>query len=218
MNKYLKIFLLGLSISFVGTLPLGTLNITTFHIAATKNITEALFFIGAAVAVELIVVMLTLSGANRFKSGVKTLHYLLLPAAALMVYLSVNSFLSAQSSNNPEMKTTIFPLIHSSIILGFVLSAINPLHIPFWAGWNSYLLTNKSLDNSKGMISLYMIAVAAGSIAGFLVFVFAGQMVFSNYYKYSMTINIATGSLYLIFAGYLLIRFYKNNLRLTFQE
>lgn len=218
MNKYLKIFLLGFSISFVGTLPLGTLNITTFHLAATKNIAEALLFVGAVVAVEMIVVRLTLSGASRFNPGEKTLHYLLLPAAALLVYLSVNSFLSAHNSNNPEMNSTLFPLIHSSIILGLVLSALNPLHIPFWAGWNSYLLTNKSLDYSKGMIPLYMTAVAAGSIAGFLVFVFAGQMVFSNYYKYSMTINIATGSLYLIFAGYLLILFFKNNLRLNVQS
>ena len=60
MPKLLRIFITGLFISFLGTLPLGTLNIAAMQIAVSDGIWPALNFAIGVLLVEIIYVRISL--------------------------------------------------------------------------------------------------------------------------------------------------------------
>lgn len=209
----LKIFSSGLLISFLGTLPLGTLNVTAFQIAASQNVNEALSFASAVIFVELIVVLITLYGANKINLNSKLFVFILPVGIFLSTHLAILSFANAFNHQSVEQNSYLFPMIRSSFALGLLLSAINPMHFPFWMTWNSVLISKKTLSNDKGIYPSYVTGIGLGSIAGLLIFIFAGKIIVQTYQQYSFIISFIMGFLYSFFALFLLYRFYENHLK-----
>jgi hypothetical protein len=105
-------------------------------------------------------------------------------------------------------------MIHSPILLGLLLSILNPLHIPFWMGWNAALIGKGLLENTKKMHRLYMRGIGVGSMAAYFIFIFSGNFIFKNYQQYNYIIAFILGILYLVFSIYISFLFFKNLLKL----
>lgn len=88
MKKLIQIGGTGFLISFLGALPLGTLNVTTFQIAAVKEVSSALWFALAVVLVELIEVRLTLDWKGAIHLEHRLFYYVLPTASAVLLYLA----------------------------------------------------------------------------------------------------------------------------------
>lgn len=217
MNKYAKIGFSGLLVSFLGALPLGTLNITAFDIAASQSLTSAMWFAAAVVLVELIVVRLTLFGNERLQFGERLSNYLIPFGIALLLYLAITSFMASAQISEMGSKVNLLPQINSAFILGFLLSALNPLHIPFWMTWNKVLASKRILETSKKSYTLYITGIGIGSLMGLGVFIFAGKYIFTNYESYGMITNLLMGLLYLGFSIYLMFLLVKKRLKLKTQ-
>lgn len=218
MKRRLKIYSSGLLISFFGSLPFGSLNITVFQISASQTTNAALIFALAAILVELAIVRLSLSLTDKLKTGSKLFTYLIPVTIILLLFLAFSNFRSASNSSGIELSKSPFPLIQSPFFLGLLMSALNPMHLPFWTGWNSVLIAKNTLDRQPGMFSFYISGIALGSIAGFLVFIFAGQLIFKNYTKYSALISTGMSLFYLGFALYLITTYFKNRNNKVTQE
>ncbi|MET1257735.1 LysE family transporter [Flagellimonas sp. DF-77] len=201
-------------ISFVGALPLGSLNITAFDIAANDGFTSAIGFALAAIVVELIYVRLTLLGNRKLVVGDRFARYALPFAAALLLYLAIASFYTAKVSVDVPIGPMLFPKIASPILLGLLLSALNPLQIPFWMLWNKYLLDKGILVHQRSSYAGYMMGIGSGTFLGLLVFMFLGRFIVSNYEGYHEVTNTILGILYLGFSCYLLILLYKKRTNL----
>lgn len=217
MVKYLKVGFYGFVISFLGTLPLGTINITAFNIAASTSINDAVWFIVAVVFVELMVVLLTLMGNEKINFEGKLFFYLIPIGAAVLLYMAAHSFITASSVEELNSTTPIFPGIQSSFILGILLSTLNPMHIPFWMTWNRILMAKRTLHKTKRSYTTYISGIGIGSLVGLLLFIFAGSHIFQNYDQYSMIINLSLGILYLGFSIYLIFLLYEKHLKLKIQ-
>jgi len=218
MNKYAKIGFSGLLVSFLGALPLGTLNITAFDIAASQNLVSAMWFAIAVVLVELVVVGLTLLGNERLQFGEKVSYYLIPFGIILLVYLSITSFMASTQISEVESKIHVLPQNSSAFLLGLLLSALNPLHIPFWMAWNKVLSSKGILDTSKGAYTLYILGIGAGSLMGLGLFIFIGKYLFTNYNSYGMLANLLTGLLYLGFSIYLVSLLVKKRFKFKTQQ
>ncbi|MEX0314582.1 LysE family transporter [Flagellimonas sp. 2504JD4-2] len=214
MNKYAKIGFSGLLVSFLGALPLGTLNITAFDIAASQSLVSAMWFAAAVVLVELIVVRLTLFGNERLQFGEKLSYYLIPFGIILLLYLAIKSFMASSQISEMGSSVHLLPQISSAFVLGFLLSALNPLHIPFWMTWNKVLASKGILETSKKSYSLYILGIGVGSLMGLGLFIFAGKYIFTNYESYSMLTNLLMGLLYLGFSIYLMFLLVKKRLKL----
>ncbi len=217
MNKYAKIGFSGLLVSFLGALPLGTLNITAFDIAASQSLVSAIWFAIAVVLVELIVVRLTLFGNEKLELGEKLSYYLIPFGILLLLYLAVGSFMASSQISEMGSRINLLPKISSAFLLGFLLSALNPLHIPFWMTWNKVLTSKGILETSKKSYSLYILGIGIGSLMGLGVFIFTGKYIFSNYESYSMLTNLLMGLLYLGFSIYLMFLLVKKRLKFKTQ-
>ena len=64
MNKLIKIFFWGLTISFLGSLPLGTLNVAAMQIGIQESVKEAIYFSIGSLLVEMIYVRISLVGID----------------------------------------------------------------------------------------------------------------------------------------------------------
>ena len=215
MSKHVKILISGLVISFLGSLPLGTLNTTAFQISASQSTNEAIVFAFAVVIVELTVVYITLIYASKINFKSKLFSYILPVSIVLLVYLSISNFMSFDDSQHFSKTSYVFPLIKSSFLLGLLLSILNPLHIPFWMGWNSILIEKRKLNNAPGMYPSYISGIGLGSLGSLMIFIFAGKFIYQNYQQYNYIIAFIMGCLYLGFSFYLFVIFYKNHLKLN---
>ncbi len=209
MEKYIKVGFAGLLVSFLGALPLGTLNLTAFDIAASQSIISAFWFAIAVVLVELIVVRLTLYGNERLHLGEKVTFYLIPFGIVLLLYLAFSSFSASASFTEMGSKVAMLPELNSAFLLGLLLSALNPLHIPFWMTWNKVLSTKKVLEPSKRSYAFYLFGIGTGTMTALGIFIFLGQKLFTNYESYSMLTNLFMGLLYLGFSFYLMFLMIK---------
>ncbi|MEA1786743.1 LysE family transporter [Arenibacter sp. GZD96] len=217
MIKHINILLAGLLISFLGALPLGTLNITAFQIAAMQNVPDALWFAIAVVVVELVVVRITLVIAHKIDFSDKFFAYVFPIAALLLMYLAISSFITSGNAQELDAGTTLFPFVKSTFILGILLSILNPMHLPFWMSWNSILFERKTLEKRLSMYAMYITGIGVGSITALFIFIFAGKHIFQNYQQYNYLLAFIMGCLYLGFSFYLLYLLYKNHVKLNIQ-
>src|SRR4051794_1589600 len=68
------------------------------------------------------------------------------------------NFGEAYTAINMEGISSIVPAeSKGAFFSGMLLSALNPLHIIFWLGWNTVLIEKKILQKSKGNYSIYTI-------------------------------------------------------------
>jgi|UPI00055B574E threonine/homoserine/homoserine lactone efflux protein len=209
MQNYIKVCFSGLLISFLGALPLGTLNLTAFDIAASQDLVSALWFSVAVVLVELIVVRLTLFGNERLQLSDKLMIYLLPLGILLLLYLSITSFVDAASVSKASSKVNLLPQLQSTFVLGLLLSALNPLQIPFWMTWNKVLEKKDVLTASKSSYTFYLVGIGLGTMLGLAIFMLLGNSVFTNYGNYGLITNLLMGVLYLGFSFYLMFIFFK---------
>ena len=213
MTKYFKIFTYGLLISFLGSLPLGTLNVTAFQISSSQSLDAAILFALAVVIVELIAVRLTLIGLEKMSVSENLSIYLYPLGIALLFYLAISNFLALKDPIELNTNRASFFSIQSPFLLGVLLSVLNPLQIPFWLGWNRFLMLKNILNAKKGIWSLYMFGIGLGTLISLLVFIYAGTYIFKNYQQYNYVIIFVLGVIYLGFSIYLMILFYKKHLK-----
>ncbi|UII80309.1 LysE family transporter [Flagellimonas sp. CMM7] len=214
MNKLIRIGFTGFLISFLGSLPLGTLNVTAFHIAVFEGVNDLIWFALAVVLIELVVVRITLNwSSNTLDLRNRAFLYIMPVAVLVLFYLSISSFMLIGEKKELGADLHLIPMIKSFFLLGLLLSALNPMHFPFWLGWNSFLKSKQLLNTNRGMYFFYLFGIGTGSSTGLFVFILTGQFIFKNIQQYNYIISFIMGCLYLGFSLYMLFIFYKNHFK-----
>jgi threonine/homoserine/homoserine lactone efflux protein len=170
----LRLFLTGMLISFLGTLPMGTLNMSAMQIAVTDGYRPALLFALGALLIEVAYVRLTLVAMGWFRQHKRLLVIMEWITLLIITVLAVSSFYTAL---HPTLKanTILSNSIHR-FWLGAGMSAINPLQIPFWFGWST-VLTGKGVLVRQGYNYVYyVLGIGIGTFIGFAVFIFGGKL------------------------------------------
>ena len=205
MNSLVSIFFTGLFISFLGTLPLGSLNIAAMQVAISENIKKAIGFSLGVALVEIIYVRICLQGVNWVADHGQLFYILEWISVFVFIALAISSMLAARSKN--EHKKNI--LLNNTINrfwLGFTMSAINPVQIPFWFIWSTSLLSQKILLPQPAFFNSYTAGIGMGTLAGLGVFIFAGKWLLEKLNASHRIINWIVAAVFLISAGFQLYR------------
>lgn len=188
----------AIGISFIGSLPLGNLNMTAMYIAARRSVNAALLFALGAVLVEVIylrVSLMFISWIIEHKSLFKVLQW---GVVILFISLALNSFLAMDKhkKHSPVLQNT------NPLLLGFILNAVNPLQIPFWAGWALYLTSTKILTEGNTYYNIFSLSAGMGTFFALFIFIVLGTKL-SGYIKANtQKINLLMGVLFLLLATY----------------
>src|SRR5215218_1416728 len=95
MAKLLRIFFTGLFISFLGSLPLGTLNIAAMQISISDGVIPAIKFACGSLLAEMIYVRLSLIAMDWVRHQQKLFRILEWLTLGIVVALAVSSFYAA---------------------------------------------------------------------------------------------------------------------------
>ena len=198
MHPLLKIFFTGMLISFLGSLPLGTLNVAAMQIGITDGYTAAILFSLGSLLVEMIYVRVSLVGMDWISKQEKIFKVLEWVTLAIVVALAISSFHAAlhpKSGKNIILSSTL-----PRFVLGATMCAVNPVQIPFWFGWSTVLFTKKVLLPKNSHYNLYIIGIGIGTLIGNCVFIFGGQLIAEKLKSNQNILNWVIGGIFAITA------------------
>ncbi len=195
----LRVFLWGLLISFLGSLPLGTLNVAAMQIGMQEGIKNALYFSFGSLLVEMVYVRISLVGVDWIRKQEKLMKIMEWLTLAIIVALAVGSFIAATSEGNSAKNVILQNNVHR-FLLGMFMCAINPVQIPFWFGWSTVLFTKKILEPVKAQYNIYIIGIGLGTLAGNCVFIFGGQWLMQKIDNKQQYLNWVIGGIFALTA------------------
>jgi len=198
MSELIRVFFTGMVISLLGALPLGTLNVTAMQIAVQENSRNAIQFSIGVALVEILYVRISLKGMNWVMENQQIFNILEWCTVMLFIVLAVGSFLTARKSR--DQKNILLKNNMNRFFLGLTMSAINPVQIPFWFIWSTYLLSNQFLKSTAWHFNIYTAGIGAGTLAALALFIYAGKWVVNKLNASHRVINIAVGIIFLVSA------------------
>jgi len=163
-HPLIRIFFTGMLVSFLGSLPLGTLNIAAMQLAISDGVLAAMLFSTGSLLVEIIYVRLSLVAMDWVRKQEKLFKILEWATFVIVVALAASSFYAAL---HPSVEKNI--ILSSSLpplVLGMMMCAINPVQIPFWFGWSTVLFTKKILLPRKDHYNTYIFGIGLGTFLG----------------------------------------------------
>lgn len=204
MNRCVRIFFWGMMISFLGTLPLGTVNVTATNIAVHDGLHAGFIFSYGCIFIETVCLCIVLAAMDWISKRQKIFRLFEWLTTILILVMSAASFVAAY-----EMRSfgdNVFTAYHlSPFLLGLLLSSLNPLHIPFWIGWTTVLINKKVITPGKNYI-FYATGIIVGTLAGFALFIYGGNYIVVQAGNNQQLINWIVGFVLLITA---VVQFYK---------
>ena len=199
-----RIFITGLFISFLGSLPLGSLNIAAMQISITDGVSPAILFSLGSLLAEVIYVRLSLIAMDWIRKQQKLFRILEWVTLDIVVALAISSFYAA--AHPTVKKNVILSSTLNRFWLGLVMSAVNPMQIPFWFGWSTVLFTKKVLLPKASHYNFYIVGIGLGTLLGNCVFIFGGKLIADRLNSNQHVLNWVIGG---IFALTALIQLYK---------
>lgn len=199
MPKLLRIFSWGLLISFLGSLPLGTLNVAAMQIGIQESVKNALYFSFGSLLVEMIYVRISLVGVDWIRKQERLMKAMEWFTLIIIIALAAGSFVAATSKGGDAKNVFLENNMHR-FLLGMFMSAINPVQIPFWFGWSTVLFTKKILDPVKSQYNLYIVGIGLGTLIGNCVFIFGGKWLVQRISNSQQYINWVIGGIFAITA------------------
>jgi threonine/homoserine/homoserine lactone efflux protein len=204
MPKLFKVFLTGMLISFLGSLPLGTLNIAAMQIAISDGIKPAILFSLGSLTAEVVYVRLSLVAMDWVRKQQKLFKILEWVTLLVVVALAASSFYAAL---HPSVEENV--ILSSKVhryLLGLGMSAVNPVQIPFWFGWSTVLFTKGVLLPKNSHYNMYIIGIGLGTLIGNCLFIFGGRIIADKINNNQGVLNWVIGGIFAITA---LIQLYK---------
>ena len=95
MSKLWRVFFTGMLISFLGSLPLGTLNVAAMQISISDGVYPAILFSSGSLLAEMIYVRLSLIAMDWIRKQHKLFKMLEWVTLIIVVALAVSSFYAA---------------------------------------------------------------------------------------------------------------------------
>jgi threonine/homoserine/homoserine lactone efflux protein len=204
MSKLGRIFFTGMFISFLGSLPLGTLNIAVMQISISDGIFQASLFALGSLLAEIVYVRISLVAMDWVRKQHTLFRILEWVTLAIVVALAISSFYAA--THPSEKENVILSSTLNRFLLGLIMCALNPVQIPFWFGWSTVLFTKKILLPKNSHYNSYIGGIALGTIFGNCVFIFGGLLIANKLSGNQDILNWIIGG---IFALTALIQLYK---------
>ena len=185
-------------ISFLGSLPLGTLNIAAMQISISDGAWAAIQFSLGSLFAEMVYVRLSLVAMDWVRKNEFLFKILEWVTLVIVIVLAISSFHTAMSASQKENVFFDSPL--PKILLGFSMSAVSPAQIPFWFGWSTVLLTKKILLPVSKHYNFYIIGIGLGTLIGNCIFIFGGRLVAVKLENSHRVINYVIGGIFVVTA------------------
>lgn len=158
---HLILILLGIVLSFVGSIPFGTINVTVIESAISRGLRAAAWVTAGAALIEFIQALLALKFSGlitRYPLTEQILFWTSIPVFAGLGYYYLRQ---KPTSGHPQH----VPSHGQGFMKGVIVSSLNMLAIPYWIFYGTYLSSIGWMDLAQDMhILMFSSGVLAGSV------------------------------------------------------
>lgn len=193
-----KIFFWGMLISFLGSLPPGTINVSAAQLAVRDGESAALIFSAGAMLIEILYVRSMLIGMEWISKQYKLFRVFSWITVLLLFSMAVASIIAAVKMARFGNALPSFSGYH--FLFGVSLSVVNPLHIIFWMGWTSILFDKRILVASQVSYNVYVAGIGIGTMLGLTSFIYGGNYLTTILRDRQQVLNWFVGVILLITA------------------
>ena len=199
MLHLVYVLLIGFTISFLGQLPLGNMNLTATQLSVQENLRNAWKYGFGIVIVEIIYLRLALTGMDWVVEHKQLFTIMGWLTVIVFLVLGVLAFIMARKQTGAK-KGLLLNNKMNRFLLGVVVSGINPAQIPFWFLWSTQLLNSKVLMPTTSQFNIFTAGAGLGSLAGLAVYIHGGKWMLTKMKTSNKGLNIFMGIVF-IFAG-----------------
>jgi threonine/homoserine/homoserine lactone efflux protein len=192
---FLTLFL-GIILNMLGYIPPGNINLTVVQITITRGIRQALYFILAFSAVEVLFTFGVMRFVQWLSSEIKLGDIIDVIMILMFGVLGVITWRSRK-----EMPKTDYSN-KDSIRYGMLLGVLNPMQVPYWLFVGTYLISHEWID--IGYLSLSVFSIGSGIGAGLALYGFArfAQYIQEKFDLSSYIVNKSIAILFFALSGY----------------
>lgn len=196
---------LGLILSFLGQLPLGTMSMTATQIAVQDNFSKAWKYSAGVALVEMVYLRFVLSGLQWMMEHHWVFIFINWITVIFFFVLGVLSFIAAQKQDKAR-KALLLNNNLDRFFLGMSMSAMNPAQIPFWIIWSDYFLNLGWLKPGFVSFNFFTLGTGFGTIAGLSVYMYGGNWLISKIRTSNQTLNKILGIIFIVAAIIQIVR------------
>lgn len=180
--KALINLIVGLVVSLIGSLPLGYINIVAFEVFRLQGLSGLLSFLTGITIVEFVLILFILKGLQWLLEQRKLVQLTELLSIGFMIFLAFTFYNRQIISIGETADSENFIARYPPVMLGLILSAVNLVQVPFWAGWNVYLVNASVVHIEGNRKYAYLAGTSIGTFGGILLFVilFSSLLKFTN--------------------------------------
>src|SRR6187397_1862177 len=129
ISELLPVLFAGFSVSFLGQLPLGNLNVAATQIGVEENFKNAWLFSIAGAIVEVVYLRLALNSSEWMMHNKMLFNTISWFTVVLFYTLGFLSIRKAVLQKEPPKKGLLIDNNVNRFVLGFMLSIVNPMQI-----------------------------------------------------------------------------------------
>ncbi len=157
-----SVFIVATIVSFVGSIPPGTINISVMQLAIKHQKSTAIAFGAAAALVELFYAGFTVRFHIFLTENTNITDYFHVIAGTAMVILGI---LNLRSNTKTSDVKTIHEQVkkRNAFKKGVILGIANPLTVPFWLAVTAYLQKHEWITLDGMNLYAYAIGISAGT-------------------------------------------------------
>lgn len=189
-------FFLGIILNMLGYIPPGNINLTVVQITITRGIRQALYFILAFSAVEVLFTFGVMRFVQWLSSEIKLGDIIDVIMIFMFGILGVITWRSRKEMPKRDYSNK------DSIKYGMLLGVLNPMQVPYWLFVGTYLISHEWIE--IGYLSLSVFSIGSGIGAGLALYGFArfAQYIQERFALSSYIVNKSIAILFFALSGY----------------
>lgn len=156
----LQTLIVAFVVSYIGSIPPGTINVSVMQLAIQKRRRAAVFFAFAASAVEFVYAGFTVQFHILLNNSENLADYFRIITSVALIALGLWNIFSTSTSDSVVVNSEKG---RHGFLRGMMLGILNPMSIPFWLAITTYLENDELISVDGFGFWAYLIGLAAGT-------------------------------------------------------
>lgn len=157
----IQTLIVSFAISYVGSIPPGTINVSVMQLSILKKHRAAIFLSIAASLVEFVYAGLTVQFHLYLNTHQEIANYFRVITAVALIGLGLWNLLATTTSSSIKVDTNLTG--RHGFSRGLILGILNPMTIPFWLAITTYLENDGLIDVTALGFWTYLIGLSSGT-------------------------------------------------------
>lgn len=198
MNQYISEFFIGFGVSYLFSLPPGMISLNVLQTTIQKGLLSAFWLALAAVLIESVQAFVGVKFSewiNQHENLKLGMEMFVIP---VFLALGIGNVVIGVKTIRNKDKVSIQPKkTIGSFWKGLIVSALNPVAIPFWVVWATGISEKNLLVMETSHILVFVFGTTLGTLACLMTYAMLSAVIVNRIHAVKIWMNIIIGVLFI---------------------